>query len=201
MKYTLKHRLVGAAVLTAIAVILLPGFFKERKEFKVNTKSQIPAAPQLQAETYANPQPVPNIEPAPAPETMFAPQEPAEVGPASQPISSVSSVVNASVGSSSQAKSSVASSLVGNMPLNAQGLPEAWVVQVGSFTTKEAANKLRDELQAENIKAYVRTTPSGGGSISRVYVGPKLDKAQALQIKEQMDKRLKVKSMVMKFQP
>lgn len=194
MKYTLKHRLVGAAVLTAIAVILLPGFFKERKEFKVNTKSQIPAAPQLQAETYANPQPVPNIQPAPAPETMFVPQESAEeVAPIAASASSVASQM---------AKSSAsASSLVGNMPLNAQGLPDAWVVQVGSFTTKDAANKLRDELQGDNIKAYVRTTTNGAGSISRVYVGPKLDKAQALQIKEQMDKRLKVKSMVMKFQP
>jgi DedD protein len=72
---------------------------------------------------------------------------------------------------------------------------------VGSFTSKEAANKLRDELQGDGQKAYVRTTVGSGGSISRVYIGPKLDKAQAQQIKDQMDKRLKVKSMLMRFQP
>jgi len=87
------------------------------------------------------------------------------------------------------------------MPLNAQGLPDAWVVQVGSFSSKEAANKLRDDLQEDGQKAYVRTTTTGGNSISRVYIGPKLDRAQAQAIKEQMDKRLKVKSMVMRFQP
>ncbi|MDZ7924751.1 MAG: SPOR domain-containing protein [Marinagarivorans sp.] len=85
------------------------------------------------------------------------------------------------------------------MPLNQKGLPDAWVVQVGSFTTKEAANKLRDDLQADGQKAYVRTTVSGTSAISRVYIGPKLDKNQALALKEQMDRRLKVKSMVMRF--
>jgi DedD protein len=60
---------------------------------------------------------------------------------------------------------------------------------------------LRDELQAEGQKAYVRTVPNGNGSISRVYIGPKLDKAQAQALKLQMDKRLKVNAMVMRFQP
>jgi DedD protein len=94
-----------------------------------------------------------------------------------------------------------AASSVPAMPLNQKGLPDAWVVQVGSFTTKEAANKLRDDLQADGQKAYVRTTTSGNTAISRVYIGPKLDKNQALALKEQMDRRLKVKSMVMRFQP
>ncbi len=201
MRYTLKHRLIGAAVLAAVAVLLLPSFFKEKKDYQVNTKSQIPAPPNLVAEEFKPPQPVPNIEPAPAPETMFVPTEAAP----EQVVASVSSI---SAGQSSvpaiAAKStaaSVHSASVPAMPLNAQGLPDAWVVQVGSFTTKEAAHKLRDDLQEDGQKAYVRTTTSGSGSISRVYIGPKLDRAQAQAIKEQMDKRLKVKSMVMRFQP
>jgi DedD protein len=87
------------------------------------------------------------------------------------------------------------------MPLNHQGLPDAWVVQVGSFTSKETANKLRDDLQADGQKAYVRTTTTNGNTISRVYIGPKLDRNQAFAVKEEMDKRLKIKSMVMRFQP
>ena len=200
MRYTLKHRLIGAAVLAAVAVLLLPSFFKEKKEYQVNTKSQIPARPNVVPEEFKAPQPVPNIEPAPAPETMFVPTEAAPDQPlaavSSASASSVAAVAKASVGSVKAQVSSVPA-----MPLNTQGLPDAWVVQVGSFTTKEAANKLRDDLQADGQKAYVRTTTSGSGSISRVYIGPKLDKNQALALKEQMDKRLKVKSMVMRFQP
>ncbi len=205
MRYTLKHRLIGAAVLAAVAVLLLPSFFKEKKDYQVSTKSQIPARPNLVAEEFKPPQPVPNIEPAPAPETMFAPTEPV----VEQAVATVSSVAASSVSSAVVSGVSVSSaksiashaSSVSAMPLNQQGLPDAWVVQVGSFTTKEAANKLRDDLQADGQKAYVRTTPSSSGTISRVYIGPKLDKSQALALKEQMDKRLKVKSMVMRFQP
>ena len=208
MRYTLKHRLIGAAVLAAVAVLLLPSFFKEKKEFEVSTKSQIPAPPNVVAEEFNAPQPVPNIEPAPAPESMFVPTEAAS----ELPVSGLpATVVSSSAGASSAISAKIAgvatdvvvqtASTVPAMPLNQKGLPDAWVVQVGSFTTKEAAHKLRDDLQADGQKAYVRTTMSGNSAISRVYIGPKLDKNQALALKEQMDSRLKVKSMVMRFQP
>jgi len=207
VRYTLKHRFIGAAVLAAVAILLLPSFFKEKKDFQVSTKSQIPVRPNVVAEEFKAPQPVPNIEPAPAPETMFVPTEAApDVPPANVPAAPVtSSGIASSVAASlaSPAKSSVSAhvSSVPAMPLNGQNIPDAWVVQVGSFTTKEAANKLRDELQEDGQKAYVRTVTTNGTAISRVYIGPKLDRAQAQAVKEQMDKRLKVKSMVMRFQP
>ena len=208
MRYTLKHRLIGAAVLAAVAVLLLPSFFKEKKEFEVNTKSQLPARPNVVAEEFKAPQRVPNIEPAPAPESMFVPTEAASEFPVSR---LSATVISASAGASSAISAKIAgvatnvvvqtASTVPAMPLNQKGLPDAWVVQVGSFTAKEAAHKLRDDLQADGQKAYVRTTMSGNSAISRVYIGPKLDKNQALALKEQMDSRLKVKSMVMRFQP
>jgi DedD protein len=209
VRYTLKHRLIGAAVLAAVAVLLLPSFFKEKKEYQVSTKSQIPASPNVVAEEFKAPQPVPNIEPAPAPETMFVPTDSASDLPVSEVPDSVGAMTSSSASVSSAASAKVVSSAVTAqasasvpaMPLNQKGLPDAWVVQVGSFTTKEAANKLRDDLQADGQKAYVRTTTSGNTAISRVYIGPKLDKNQALALKEQMDRRLKVKSMVMRFQP
>lgn len=197
MRYTLKHRLIGAAVLAAVAVLLLPSFFKEKKDYQVSTKSQIPARPNVVAEEFKSPQPVPNIEPAPAPETMFVPTEAAP----EQPVAVAPAITSASSAATSHKAMAAQASSVPAMPLNQQGLPDAWVVQVGSFTTKEAANKLRDDLQADGQKAYVRTTTTGGNSISRVYIGPKLDRNQAMAVKEQMDKRLKVKSMVMRFQP
>jgi DedD protein len=209
VRYTLKHRLIGAAVLAAVAVLLLPSFFKEKSEYQVSTKSQIPASPNVLAEEFKAPQPVPNIEPAPAPETMFVPSESASELPPSEVLGSAALATSSSASVSSAASTKVVSSAVTAqaassvpaMPLNQKGLPDAWVVQVGSFTTKEAANKLRDDLQADGQKAYVRTTTSGNSAISRVYIGPKLDKNQALALKEQMDRRLKVKSMVMRFQP
>jgi DedD protein len=195
VKYTLKHRLIGAAFLAAIAVIFLPGFFKEKQDNQISTKSQIPVRPGIVPVEFNAPKPVPDIVPAPAPETMFVPDEAAE------------QVINSNTASSLVAANkstqiiAPAQKAVAAMPLNAEDLPNAWVVQVGSFSTKEAANKVRDDLQVDGFKAYVRTVPNGSSSISRVYVGPKLDKTEALAIKGQIDKRLKVKSMVMQFRP
>ncbi len=207
MKYTLKHRLIGAAFLAAIAVIFLPGFFKEKEINQISTKTQIPTRPGLVPIEFNAPKPVPDIEPAPAPEAMFVP----DVNAVAEQNSSLSSTkVGANTvkkaSSTNLSMSSTAAPLqktaaVASMPLNAQGLPEAWVVQVGSFGTKEAANKVRDELQSEGFKAYIRTLPSGSSTISRVYIGPKLDKVQAQAIKAQIDKRLNVNSMLMRFQP
>jgi DedD protein len=206
VRYTLKHRLIGAAVLAAVAVLVLPSFFKEKKDYQVNTQSQIPAPPHVVAEEFKAPQPVPDIEPAPAPDTMFVPSEPVSdipIAAAPEPVTTSSAAkADASASSAkSLAATTQATSSVPAMPLNQKGLPDAWVVQVGSFNNKEAANKLRDDLQADGQKAYVRTTTSGNSTVSRVYIGPKLDKNQALALKEEMDRRLKVKSMVMRFQP
>ena len=85
------------------------------------------------------------------------------------------------------------------MPLNTQGLPDAWVIQVASLSTLEAATKLRDQLQADGYKAYVRSVADK--KIHRVYIGPKLNKAQALALKTELDKRLKVSSLVLPFKP
>jgi len=196
LKYTLKHRLIGAAVLAAIAVLFLPSFFKEKQVAPVSTKTMIPQRPGTIPVEFNAPQPVPGIEPAPAPEAMFAPDG---VPPNEQPVTSnVTSRAASSAGSTTKENPS---SPVNSMPLNAQGLPDAWVVQVGSFATKEAANKVKDDLQTDGFKAYVRSVPSSSGMISRVYIGPKLDKAQAQLIKGQVDKHLKVNSIVTHFQP
>ena len=194
MKYTLKHRLIGAAVLAAIAVLFIPSFFKEKQAAPISSKTMIPQRPGTIPVEFNAPTPVPGIEPAPAPEAMFAPDE-SGPAPQSQPVTHTTS------SAAPAAKESHSAAAVAAMPLNAQGLPDAWVVQVGSFATKEAATKIRDDLQADGFKAYVRTVPSGNGMISRVYIGPKLDKAQAQEIKVQVDKRLKVNAIVTHFQP
>ena len=202
MRESVKHRLIGAAVLAAIAVLFLPSFFKDRPQYQVDTSSHIPGRPSITAVDFNEPTRPEDIEPAPAPETMFVPEEPESVSaiPA-DPVASVAAEVITSVASIQAASSTaVAQSSVPNLPLNAQGLPDAWVVQVASLSSQAAANKLRDQLQAEGHKAYVRPVP-GSKTIYRVFIGPKQDKAQALAIKSQLDKQLKVNSLVLPFKP
>lgn len=203
MRESVKHRLIGAAVLAAIAVLFLPSFFKDRQQYQVDTSSHIPGRPSITAVGFNEPKRPEGIESAPAPESMFVPDESeavTQIPPAEQVAAPVAEVTSSAASvASSKAASSIAS--VPELPLNAQGLPDTWVIQVASLSAQEGANKLRDQLQAEGHKAYVRAVPSANATIYRVFIGPKQDKAQAIAIKTQLDKRLKVNSLVLPFKP
>lgn len=194
MKDALKQRLVGAVVLAAIGVIFLPGFFKEQQGHQVETRTQIPTEPSSPHVTFETPQQQTEISPAPEPETMFLPPEPEP-----EPKTDVDGTSPSTA--SAESKPADTTDEVPELPLGADGIPEAWVVQVASLSSKEAASKLRDELQAEGHKAYVRTVTTANGSVTRVFIGPKLDKEEALKVKAEVDKRLKVNAMVLRFKP
>lgn len=198
MKDALKQRLVGAVVLAAIGVIFLPGFFKEQQGHQVDTRSHIPAEPSSPQVTFEAPQQPTDISPAPEPETMFLPPEPE---PAPKPEPEVLADADTAPAKPVEDKPAATTEQVPELPLGPDGIPDAWVVQVASLSNKEAAAKLRDELQAEGHKAYVRTVTTANGSVTRVFIGPKLDKAEALKVKAEVDKRLKVNAMVLRFQP
>lgn len=212
MKDVLKQRLVGAFVLAAIGVIFLPSFFKEQRGYEVDTATQIPPRPTLPQVTFDAPTPSETVTPAPDPETMFLPSddEPegaTEIAQNHDPASEVAVVKKSEEPDESSSlesrpkKESSSPDTVPEMPLNEKGIPDAWVVQVASLGSKDAANKLRDELQNEGYKAYVRTATSAGVSVTRVFIGPKLNKSEAEAIKSKIDTRLKVNSLVRRFQP
>lgn len=198
MKDALKQRLVGAIVLAAIGVIFLPGFFKEQQGHQVDTRTQIPAEPSLPQVSFESPRQNPDIQPAPEPETMFIPPEPEPVTEVSSP-EAVASASSASAPAPNQTADTADE--VPELPLGPDGIPEAWVVQVASLSNQEAAARLRDELQAEGHKAYIRRVSTPNGSVTRVFIGPKLSKAEADKVKADVDKRLKVNAMVLRFQP
>ncbi|MGB3610627.1 MAG: SPOR domain-containing protein [Cellvibrio sp.] len=198
MKDALKQRLVGAIVLAAIGVIFLPGFFKEQQGHQVDTRTQIPAEPSLPQVSFESPRQNPDIQPAPEPETMFIPPELEPVADVSSP-EAVASASSASAPAPNQTADTADE--VPELPLGPDGIPEAWVVQVASLSNQEAAARLRDELQAEGHKAYIRRVSTSNGSVTRVFIGPKLSRAEADKVKADVDKRLKVNAMVLRFQP
>ncbi len=197
MRESVKHRLIGGAVLAAIAVLFLPSFFKDRQQYQVDTSSHIPGRPSITAVDFNEPTRPEGIEPAPAPETMFVPDESESVTTTQIPPAEDTVVGSAEAFSTE----TVTAASVPVVPLNPQGLPDTWVIQVASLSAQAAANKLRDQLQADGHKAYVRAVPAANGTIYRVFIGPKQDKAEALAIKAQLDKRLKVNSLVLPFKP
>ncbi|AQT59763.1 SPOR domain-containing protein [Cellvibrio sp. PSBB023] len=199
MRESVKHRLIGAAVLTAVAVLFLPSFFKDRQQYQVDTGSHIPGRPSITAVDFNEPEQPEGIEPAPAPETMFVPADSEDIAPADDKNLDDEKAVVASTPSSSAVV--VTSSSAMSTASNDSMLPEGWVIQVASLSAQEGANKLRDQLQAEGHRAYVRVVPLANNTIYRVFIGPKQSKAEAMSVKTQLDSRLKVNSLVLPFKP
>lgn len=181
MNERLKHRLLGAAILIALGVLLLPGFFRDKESYHVDTTSQIPTKPSVTAIDFDGPTPVENIEAAPAPETMFVPEEPSE------PFVDTAT----SYSSSTSVTQSAASSAI----------PQAWVIQVGSFGHKEAAEKLLKELQTEGHKAYMRSVMTDKGTMHRLFIGPKIDRSDAEAVRQAVDKRWNLQSRIYPYKP
>lgn len=212
MNSALKQRLVGAIVLVALAVIFVPSFLREKQVEPVNTETLIPDPPERETMTFESPTPPDDVEPAPAPETMFMPDDSER-----QPVAESLEQAREQVGSTpDSAADDDATETADDEPRDSSGengaepdsaLPEAvseqgaWVVQVASLSSAESARKLRDRLQDEGHRAYVREASTSSGQVSRVYIGPKIERAQAEAIKASVDESLKVESLILRFEP
>lgn len=61
--------------------------------------------------------------------------------------------------------------------MDADNVPYAWTLQIGAFSQRANAHRLRDTLRNDGYKAYVQEFPEEG--ITRVYVGPQLRRSDA----------------------
>ncbi|BFM15375.1 hypothetical protein R50073_15580 [Maricurvus nonylphenolicus] len=174
----LKQRLVGAFVLLALGVLFLPVLFDRDGRLSVDRTTQIPPAPKVEP-LVKIPDPVrpANIEPAKKPQEMYLADESKKVSPApaKQPGKADG--------------------------LTDKGVPKAWMIQVVSYKTQKQAEELRNRLIKDGYKAFTRTVSTAKGKVTRVYVGPKIEKAKAFEVKRKLDKSLKVDSLVLRFEP
>lgn len=83
--------------------------------------------------------------------------------------------------------------------LDAHGLPIAWVVQVGLFSTQASADKIKATLLEKGLKAYTEPFKSDKASGIKVFVGPKLSRERADAQKKVVDDVLKTNTMVVRF--
>ena len=74
-----------------------------------------------------------------------------------------------------------------------------WVVQVGSFSNKANAVKLRDKLRKLGMTSFVVTGQSNKGDIYRVRVGPEINRTDAEKLQAQIKQKTKLNGLVMKY--
>ena len=75
--------------------------------------------------------------------------------------------------------------------------PAAWVVQVGSFSSSDNADKLVGRLRDEGLSAYKETVTSSGSTIYRVRAGPYVDRDESIRVNALIKERLSLEGVVM----
>lgn len=202
----LKQRLIGALVLIAIAVIFLPSLFSGEHGRRLDTRTQIPPAPETKVVVIEQPKPIADMPKAPKPEAMYQLLEEDDATPVKSAkktaeAKSDPAVLSEKPKSDKQPVADAPKAVPVAPALDARKIPKAWAIQVASYNTEARANSLVNQLIGDGYKAFLHPAVIGKGKVYRVLVGPKIDRGDALKVKAELDKQLKVSAILVKFQP
>lgn len=223
----LKQRLVGAFVILTLAVIFLPMIFDKPQQATSAKVVPIPPKPDFQSVTIKSPskpmldrlevdpvdnkvKPVSEHAKAKAVGAEKAKRKPVAAATtakseASKPARSAKKVVAVKSSSaksvavkpaSAKSSKSMPASSVKHLPV----FKNVWMVQLGTFSNKSNAYKLRDRLRKDGFGAHTKAVRLNGKSSVRVFAGPFVSKREAQKIKKKLDAKFKVKSVVRFFE-
>lgn len=204
MDSKLKQRLVGAVVLVALAVILVP-MILEGPEDLGEPGSNLPPMPEaiirepaeplvLPPPEVTAPEPPEGLAEAPAtvePEaTAPAPAQPSPEPVAEEPPEPAPAVETPAV--KPAAPTAAPAATASTTPPELTG----WVVQLGSFASEANATALRDKARALGYAAFVQPAKTAKGTTYRVRVGPELERARAEKLRDELKQKLGMAGMV-----
>lgn len=213
MDQNLKQRLVGALVLMSLAVIFLPLVFDGQQQ-RIDTKPyEIPAPPVISLQSMDMP-PVPanalagvnadRESPAQAAATATVDDSPAT---ASEPVPTPAAPpatpppgrdeVARFVEQEKQADAAIRTT-PHQQPVD---LADAWIIQVGAFSSQANADALRNRIAAGGYAVFVRPQKTASGQFYKVYVGPEIRRYRVEQQKQALEQKYQVKALILKHIP
>jgi DedD protein len=191
MELKLKERLVGAAVLVAVAVIFIPIIFTDSPETEVISGSNIPVKPEtnfnsrivpvIESDDKASLEPITRkdddliIEQKVVAEKVISDRETKAEKETSEKKSTTESDVKSTVGVS------------------------AWIVQLGSFTDEGNAQSLNKKLREAGYPAFVEPLKKNGKFSYRVRVGPEIKRSEADKLLKKLKEKMKLDGIVVSY--
>lgn len=187
METTLKQRLIGAAVIIALAVIFVPMILDgSGQQESVAINMEVPPEPTFTFDSEL-PDPkqldeLPPIEKAFETESTEGSAAPTTV----EEPKTVETESNATVATATQAnKTQVVEATENHIKTNPA--LSAWAVQVAAFGEKSKALALQEKLIASKISAFTEQSGKGDKVIYRVKVGPELKRENAEKLRDQIE--------------
>lgn len=186
-----KHRIVGAVILVALAVIFLPMILNKAPEPPaVAPISELPLP-----DTKVVIAPVPPLEPAPDSATPVAPALERPVAAPTEPPPPTAPPSNEAQKKPDQPAKPVA--VAKDKP--AAKIEKGWVVQVGAFTSNENATHLRDKLRKQGFNAEIDRLSVDAKTMFRVRVGPYRDNTGAKGAQSRLQNEAGIKGVVLAY--
>ncbi len=181
-----KQRIVGTIVLLALALIFLPILFDGEGSYQPEIASRIPDPPAIA------------VMPEPTQSRPVIVADTPEITDIEEP------EIDPDITAPAPGNAAVEESrpdFVREVPqLDEQGLPQGWVVRLGSFAESGNAVNLVQRLQAAGYKAYTRDLDSGQGELTAVYVGPWLDRNRVDDYRQQLQEEFQLSGMVVRYE-
>ena len=169
MEGRLKQRIVGAVVIAALAIILLPMLFDGSPEERAKTRRVIPSPEIRPVAQVDGPAMLVELEQMQAESAEKIPKE-VESDANPQPLS-----------------------------LDANGLPIGWSLQVGSFSQRENATNFKQRSRDTGFSTYVTETAIGTETSYRVMVGPMLHRGKLEELSNQIETSFDVKGRIIRY--
>jgi len=193
-----RHRLIGAAVLVLIAIIVLPRVL-DSKPKTISNDIAVTIVSSLPVVAPPQPTPIPSAEPkseqakpavTPALPAAAAPSPVAPIAsPPAKPLAS--SPADKTMGLAAGEEIVVSAKSNTNGPATANANPSAsgkFVIQIGAFASEERANGWIAKLKDQKIPNYVlNRTGTDGSKLYALRAGPFVDKETA----EAAEKKIK----------
>jgi DedD protein len=199
-----KHRIIGAVVIVALAVVLVPMILGER-EPPLESSAESPAKPAGITASAAGQTPdadtkvaVTVVTPAvksktPKPDAPAVPVAAAPVAPATEPAKEPpqESIKTAATKPVTVAKAPA--------KVPAAPVTNGWVVQVGTFSNADNATRVEEKLRALGQTVRAERVTLDNGKAVRVRVGPFADKVAALKAQDRIQKETGIKVVVLAY--
>lgn len=203
MERGLKERLVGAAVLVILAVIFIPMLLDERQEDDiVITDTNIPPKPENIPVPPADTDFSSRIVPLEPEEPVSGEIEKPDTGQPQTEMEKADTTVQPEE-KSEQAEKSVqavenAPVMENKEPVTGVGL-SAWVVQLGSFSSKDNAESLNSKLRKAGFRSFVEPLKQQNSTVYRVRVGPEIKRSEADALNDQLKISMQLNGIVVPY--
>ncbi len=201
MEQKLKERLVGAAVLVAVAVIFIPIILTDSPEPEAIQGSNIPGKP----ETKFSSRIIPVLEndgkssstPIDASDIQAEGNQGENKQKAAQEIV-VEKVIsaddnNAEKNLTKKDKRKEEDGVKDNVGLS------AWIIQLGSFTSEENAQSLNEKLRKSGYPAFVEPLKKNGQISYRVRVGPEIKRSEAESLLKMLKDKMDLDGIIISY--